>query len=399
MTYDDPILKELGGYYKAEEPGLRERAQAWGMAIGLQKVDGLVPSQFLLKTAKDHIEGRITQKQAHRRIRDYYATKDETNRPDPATEEPDKVSERIVAVLGDGGFEFTPEYFISIHARLFRNILSSAGKLRTVNIRKHEWVLKDDSVTYGSAATLKQSLTRHFLDEREFDYGGKSPRKIIPHFSRFIAQIWQVHPFGEGNTRTTAVFAVKYLRSLGYQVENDMFRDNSWYFRNALVRAYYADYARDVKRDWSFLEAFFRNLLLGEKNELKSRYLLIGLTDEDKRKIRELTEAKNTEGGQKKVARKEKSREKSREKTEGKSGEKSREKTEGKSRGKSREKILELIDANSSITYSELALSLGLSVKAIEKNIKMLKASGRLRRVGPDKGGHWEVTAQERGRP
>ena len=398
MPYEDPILRELGGYFKAEEPGRRERADAWATAIGLQKVDGLTPSQFLFDTAKDHIEGRITQNQARRRIHDYYAAQAEVARPDPEKEEADKVSERIVAVLNDGGFAFTPEYYISIHAKLFKGVLPSAGKLRTVNIRKREWVLKDDSVTYGDAATIKQSLIRDFIDEREFDYGGKTPRRIIPHFARFIAQIWQVHPFGEGNTRTTAVFAIKYLRSLGFSVDNDAFRDNAWYFRNALVRANYADYAREVSRDWSYLEIFFRNLLLGEKNEMKSRYLLIGLTEEDKRKIRELTgktivppvrdarparpqRSRGTrdptrcvesfatppkeKGCQKKVVR--------------------------KGCQKTVTRIVELLKGNPRLTQEGLALAIGVSRQAIQRHIANLKAAGRLRRVGPDKGGHWEV--------
>ena len=375
MPYDDPILRELGGYFKAEEPGRRERADAWATAIGLQKVDGLTPSQFLFDTAKDHIEGRITQNQARRRIHDYYAAQAEVARPDPDKEEADKVSERIVAVLNDGGFAFTPEYFISIHAKLFKGVLSSAGKLRTVNIRKREWVLKDDSVTYGDAATIKQSLIRDFIDEREFDYGGKTPRKIIPHFARFIAQIWQVHPFGEGNTRTTAVFAIKYLRSLGFSVDNDAFRDNAWYFRNALVRANYADYAREVSRDWSYLEIFFRNLLLGEKNEMKSRYLLIGLTEEDKQKIRELTEEK---GGQKKAV--------------GKSGKKSgKKKVVGKSGKKTVDRVWALLQERPQSTFADMVRVLGITRSTIQKHIANLKAAGRLRRVGPDKGGHWEV--------
>ena len=381
MPYDDPILRELGGYFKAEEPGRRERADAWATAIGLQKVDGLTPSQFLFDTAKDHIEGRITQNQARRRIRDYYATRDETSRPDPEKEEADKVSERIVAVINDGGFAFTPEYYISIHAKLFKGVLPSAGKLRTVNIRKREWVLKDDSVLYGDAATLKQSLVRDFIDEREFDYGGKSPRKMIPHFARFIAQIWQLHPFGEGNTRTTAVFAIKYLGSLGYGVANNMFKDNSWFFRNALVRANYADHSHGVQRDWSYLESFFRNLLLGEHNEMKSRYLLIGLTEEDKRKIRELTEGKDGQKATRKSGRE--SREK---KCSG-----GREKSREKRRLGSREKILALLAERPALTYAGLSEATGLTVKAIEKNIRQLKAAGRLRRIGPDKGGHWEV--------
>ena len=377
MPYDDPILRELGGYFKAEEPGRRERADAWATAIGLQKVDGLTPSQFLFDTAKDHIEGRITQNQARRRIHDYYAAQAEVARPDPEKEEADKVSERIVAVLNDGGFAFTPEYFISIHAKLFKGVLSSAGKLRTVNIRKREWVLKDDSVTYGDAATIKQSLIRDFIDEREFDYGGKTPRKIIPHFARFIAQIWQLHPFGEGNTRATAVFAIKYLNSLGYRVTNNMFRDNSWFFRNALVRANYADYARDVKRDWSYLETFFRNLLLGEKNEMKSRYLLIGLSDEDKQKIRELTEGPS---GRKKAVRK-RLTEKGCQK-----------KVVRKGCQKTVTRIVELLRDNPRLTQNGLALAIGISRQAIQKHLGNLKAAGQLRRVGSDKGGHWEVS-------
>ena len=225
------------------------------------------------------------------------------------------------------------------------------------------------------------------MDEREFDYGGKSPRKMIPHLARFIAQIWQVHPFGEGNTRTTAVFAIKYLSSLGYRVENNMFRDNSWYFRNALVRANYADYAHGVKRDWSYLEAFFRNLLLGEKNEMKSRYLLIGLTDDDKQKIRELTEGRkrlSEKGGQKTT-------QKTVVKTARKTVVKAARKTVVKAARKTVVEIIRILKEKPRSTRMELASATGLSVRGIEWNLQQLKAAGRLRRVGPDKGGHWEV--------
>ena len=373
MSYDDPTLKEFAGYFEAKEPGRRERADAWATAIGLQKVDGLSTSRFLVETAKQHIEGRISQAQARRRIRDYYAAKDETARPDPELEEPDKVAERIVAVINDGGFAFTPEYFISIHKKLFSGVLSSAGKLRTVNIRKHEWVLKEASVTYGDKATLKQSLVRDFADERDFDYGGKSPAKIIPHFARFIAQIWQVHPFGEGNTRTTAVFAIKYLQSLGYRASNNMFKENSWYFRNALVRANYADYEQGVKRDWGYLERFFRNLLLNETHELKSRYLLIGLSAEDRREPKTLAD-RTPKGGKKKAVRKG-----------------GRKRWSEKGGQKTRECLIELLTTNPHLTREGLSAALGNCSSAVQKHIANLKGEGRLRRIGPDKGGHWEV--------
>ncbi len=354
--YDDPRLNEFRGYFEAKDPSRRERADAWATAIGLQKVDGLATSRYLVETAKDHIEGRITQSQARRRIRDYYAAKDE--RSDPELEEPDKVAERIAAAINDGGFAFTPEYLLAIHAKLFRGLFAHAGKIRTVNIRKREWVLKEDSVTYGDKATLMPSLERDFADERKFDYGGRAPAEIIPHFARFIAQIWQVHPFAEGNTRTLAVFAIKYLKSLGYRAANNMFKEHSWYFRNALVRANYADYERGAKRDWSYLEAFFRNLLLGESNELKSRHLLIGVKSEG---------ARPAESGQKKRSE--------------------------KSGQKTAERLLALLRANPHLTQLGLMNGLGISSRStVQKHIANLKAAGRLKRVGPDKGGHWAVS-------
>jgi len=372
MPYDDPTLSEFAGYFKAKEPGRRERADAWATAIGLQAVDGLRPSRFLVETAKDHIEGKITQAQARRRLRDYYAAKDESRKPDPELEEPDKVSERIVAVINEHGFDFTPEYYLSIHKKLFAGVLSTAGKLRTVNIGKHEWVLKEASVTYGDKDTLMSSLVRDFKDEAAFDYGGRAPARIIPHFVRFIAEIWRIHPFMEGNTRTTAVFAIKYLRSLGYRAANNMFKENSWYFRNALVRANYADYAQGVRREWGYLEAFFRNLLIGEENELKSRYLLIGL-DRPAPSFGRARTPSVPKGGQK-------SREKS-----------GKKKAVRKSGKKTVDRVLELLAANPHITFEAMVSTLQITRSTIQKHIANLKAAGRLRRIGPDKGGHWEV--------
>ena len=277
LPYDSPDLSEFAGYFTAKEPGRRERADAWATAIGLQQVDGLTPSRFLVETAKEHIEGKITQAQVRRRVNSYYEAKNEVGGPDPEKEEPDKVSERIAAILNDGGFAFSPAYLKSIHRRLFRGILKTAGRWRTVNIKKHEWVLKEDSVTYAPHGDIEALLKSDFATEEEFDYSGKSAKEMIPHFAAFVSYIWQRHGFMEGNTRVTAVFAIKYLRQLGYGVTNNMFAENSWYFRNALVRANYTGLGKNSGRTFAFLIAFFRNLLLGEKNEMKSQTLLIGI--------------------------------------------------------------------------------------------------------------------------
>jgi len=272
---------DLSEYLRAKEPGKAELAGIWRAAIGLQKVDGLTPSAYLVETARRNIEGEITIAEAGEIIGEYYKSK--AVRAEAAktrTDEADIVSQRITEILAEPTFSFSPASYTSIHRKLFSGIYKHAGKIRDYNITKNEWVLKKDTVRYESADVIVATLEYEFERERNFNYRGLSPQETISHFSRFIADVWQIHAFGEGNTRTTAIFAVKYLRSLGYAVENDIFSDNSYYFRNALVRANYTNIPKGIHPTLVYLERFFANLLLGENNELKSRYLLVGLHDE-----------------------------------------------------------------------------------------------------------------------
>lgn len=274
---------DLSEYLRAKEPGKAELAGIWRAAIGLQKVDGLTPSAYLVETARRNIEGEITIAEAGKIIGEYYKSK--AVRAEAAktrTDEADIVSQRMTEVLAEPTFSFSPASYVSIHRKLFLGIYKHAGKIRDYNITKSEWVLKKDTVRYESADVIAATLEYEFERERRFDYKGLSSQETISHFSRFIADVWQIHAFGEGNTRTTGIFAVKYLRTLGYAVENDIFSGNSYYFRNALVRANYTNIPKGIHPTLIYLERFFANLLLGENNELKSRYLLVGLHDEPK---------------------------------------------------------------------------------------------------------------------
>lgn len=274
---------DLSEYLRAKEPEKAELAGIWRAAIGLQKVDGLTPSAYLVETARRNIEGEITIAEAGKIIGEYYKSK--AVRAEAAktrTDEADIVSQRMTEVLAEPTFSFSPASYVSIHRKLFLGIYKHAGKIRDYNITKSEWVLKKDTVRYESADVIAATLEYEFERERRFDYKGLSSQETISHFSRFIADVWQIHAFGEGNTRTTGIFAVKYLRTLGYAVENDIFSDNSYYFRNALVRANYTNIPKGIHPTLIYLERFFANLLLGENNELKSRYLLVGLHDEPK---------------------------------------------------------------------------------------------------------------------
>lgn len=191
------------------------------------------------------------------------------------TEEADKVAVRIAKLLSEKAFSFTPNEYISIHKKLFTGIYNHAGKIRDYNITKKEWVLDGTTVLYSSASELRATLDYDFSEEKQFSYKDLTMDEIIHHFAVFVSRLWQIHIFGEGNTRTTAVFFIKYLRTLGFDVTNDIFAENAWYFRNALVRANYNDLKNGVHETTEYLELFLRNLLLDEKNELHNRSMYI----------------------------------------------------------------------------------------------------------------------------
>ena len=225
-------------YYEAPEPGRRERAYAWATAIGLQDVDGLKPSKYLIATAKRHIEGEISQEDARRLVDEYYETKLGHDEPEDA-EEADKVSTRMIAIINTPGFRLSPEYYLGLHKQIFDGVFPHAGKIRDVELTKREWVLNGDTVQYTPSCVVRDSLDYDFNREKEFTYKGLSEDRFVEHFASFISGVWQIHPFREGNTRTVALFAIKYLRSRGYTVTNDLCAEKSWFFRNALVRANY----------------------------------------------------------------------------------------------------------------------------------------------------------------
>lgn len=261
-------------YIKQSEPNKREKGYAWHTAIGLQAVDGLKTSKYLIDTAIKNIEGDITIDEAQELLNTYYEENQKSN-PEDRTEEADKVAVRIAKILSEKAFSFTPNEYISIHKKLFTGIYGHAGKLRDYNITKKEWVLNGATVLYGSASELRATLDYDFSEEKKFSYKNLTMDEIIHHLAIFVSRLWQIHVFGEGNTRTTAVFFIKYLRTLGFDANNDIFAENAWYFRNALVRANYNDLKNNIHETTEYLEIFLKNLLLDEKNVLHNRSMHI----------------------------------------------------------------------------------------------------------------------------
>ena len=266
-----PIKDPFEEYLRESDPSKQERSYAWHTAIGLQAVDGLETSDYLKQTAVKNIEGEITISEAQKLIESYYKT--DREQEEPRTEEADKVSARITEIIAEKGFTFSVAQYIAIHKRLFDGIYDHAGRIRDYNITKKEWVLDGDTVLYGSWSQLYATLEYDIEQEKAFNYSGLSMDEIVRHLAQFISRLWQIHAFAEGNTRTTAVFFIKYLQSLGFNVTNDIFAKNAWYFRNAMVRANYTNLQKGAHETTEYLELFLRNLLLGENNPLQNRTL------------------------------------------------------------------------------------------------------------------------------
>ena len=348
-------------YIRQGEPNQKEKAAIWRTAIGLQAVDGLQTSEYLHQTALKHIEGEIDIDEARQLIKTYYQSKHTREEGDDDRQEADQVSANITKILSSKTFDLSAKGYVSLHRRIFEGIFKHAGKVREYDITKKEWILEGDTVRYLNWEDLHRALEYDIEQERQFSYKGLSADQLIKHITRFISNLWQIHAFGEGNTRTTAVFAILYLRDLGYKVENDMFAQHSWYFRNALVRANYSNAKAGIDYTPVYLERFFRNLLLGDQWDLRNRYLHIHPTEEWKMQPNLLTGVKTVE------------------------------KTVEKPQ-KTVEKIITILSTTPSITVREMADILGLSRRGVEEQIKSLKQKGIIRRIGPDKGGHWEVT-------
>ena len=307
--------------------------------IGLQDVDRLKNSSYFVQESERYLKGEISLDELDNIIASYYESKPTT---EDRSEEADKISIRVARLIGEDSFTFTVGQLLTIHKKLFDGVLKHPGQLRTYNFSKKEWVLDGASVIYGDFRDLEMTLQYDFKTEKQFEYSRLSIDEAIVHLAVFIANLWQIHAFEEGNTRTTAVFAIKYLRSLGFDVTNDTFAKNAWYFRNALVRANYTNIQKGVYQDRSYLIKFLRNLLLNENNHLENKELHIVPSSPTKGDTREA-------------------------------------------------RLLVLLKTNPSIKTEELAKELSVSLRTVKSIVAILKKEGKLERVGGKKYGRWKV--------
>ena len=290
---DKELYINFDEYIRQGEPQKRERADAWRVAIGLQAVDGLKTSTYLQETARRNIEGEITIDEARELVKQYYIKKTTHDEGDEDREEADRVSSNISKLLQTDAFTYSVAGLAAIHRAIFEGIFKHAGRFRDYDISKKEWVLQGDSVLYGRWQDLRMAVEYDLEQERQFDYSTLNKDQMVEHLAKFVAGLWQIHPFGEGNTRTTAIFTIKYFRSQGFGVNNDLFESHSWYFRNALVRANYRNLKKGISYEPLFLVRFFRNLLLGENNTLKNRYMMIDAPEDWKMPENEQAENKH----------------------------------------------------------------------------------------------------------
>ena len=262
-------------YIETETPKNYVKQLEWDMAIGLQEVDNLKPSKYLEKLLQENVTGEKTIYEVEKELKEYYTGKENNNNVNHNELECDLVSTRIVELLQEDNFELSIDYLKYVHKYLFQDVYEFAGEFRKIDFSKHERILNNDSVAYGDHKLLEQSLDYDITLEKNKNYKEMNIVDVINNITDFSSRIWQIHPFREGNTRTTALFIEKYLVSLGYNVDNTLFKDKSVYFRNALVRSNYFNNYLNIKEDNSFLIKFYENLLLGKNNNLHSKDLIV----------------------------------------------------------------------------------------------------------------------------
>ena len=379
-------MNNFDEYLRQGEPNRAEKASVWKTAIGLQQVDALLPSEYLITTARENIEGYITIEQVKERIDNYYKQhppKNEENR----TEEADKVSARVTEILSEKTFTFSPAEFITIHRRLFQDIYSHAGIIRDYNITKNEWVLNGETVLYASAGSLKATLEYDLQQEKSFLFKGLSQDEIIKHIAHFISFLWQIHIFGEGNTRTTAIFLIKYFRKLGFKdVNNDLFAEHSWFFRNALVRANYEDLSKGIYKTDEYLLRFLHNLLGQGNYLLKNRELHIKYDSSknetlkaDNDTVKVDNDTVNTENETPKAE------------NDTVNIKNDTVKLENDTVNYNGDTLFDLIKRNNNITAVQISGDLKISLSTVKRRIKALKEKGLLERIGSDKTGYWKT--------
>ena len=331
--------------YKKESPEKYKKVYAWETAIGLQKVDDLTPSEYLYEIAERNINDELSFEEAQKFLNSYYLEKPKDYE---RTEEADKVSIRIAELISSNSFVFSLIEYINIHKQLFKGIYDHAGQIRTYNISKKEWVLNGNSVAYGNSYNLVDLLEYDFKKEKEFKYSNLTKEEFIKHIAEFISNLWQIHAFSEGNTRTTAVFLIKYLNTKGFEINNDLFAKHSWYFRNALVRANYSNFLLGIDETTEYLEKFLENLLFNTTHVLSNKMLHISYKD-----------SVNMNFGLTKIEN----------------------------------EVVNIIKENQNITIEECSKKINKSIRTTKNIFKSLKEKNILKRIGSNKTGYWEVSS------
>ncbi len=348
----DNKINSFNEYIIQGDISRKQRAENWQIAIGLQDVDRLKNSPYLLETAREHIEGKLDIASVQKRITDYYRTEEGRQLVSERTDEADIVAARIAEILAEDSFSFIPAEYARLHNRLFSGVIPHAGEYRKVNISKKEWVLDGESVIYAPAELLAETLDYDFAQERQFSYQGLSAQESVKHICKFISGLWQIHPFMEGNTRTTAVFAILYLRKFGFKISNEPFKEHSWYFRNALVRANYNNFSHGISASTLYLERFFENLIFDGTNELKNRFCHILWQDDAD--IQSVT-------------------------------------SKCKNCTLEESAVLEYLTKNPKATQEMIAVAIGKSLRTVKTLTKNLQDRGLLTRKNGKRNGVWEV--------
>ena len=140
-------------------------------------------------------------------------------------------------VIGESVSRFDFVALCDMHHYIFQDIYEWAGKIRIINIEKSEPALGGISIEYSDCFDIEKDAT-YVLDKmNHYAWEKVSIEEVAEIFSKYLAELWKVHPYREGNTRTVITFCSQFIESKGFYIDSDLFKDNAQYMRTALVAA------------------------------------------------------------------------------------------------------------------------------------------------------------------
>ena len=160
-----------------------------------------------------------------------------------------------------GSYDFA--HLCKFHACIFSDVYEWAGQPRIISIEKQEAILGYMSIEYAKPQDIETEVTAILQKMNSVNWQALSLSRQAEALSKGLTELWKVHPFRDGNTRTTVTFICQFAESKGMFLDSSLFEQNAVYLRSALVAATAIFCEGDFRRSEYLLRIVEDSLKLG----------------------------------------------------------------------------------------------------------------------------------------